>query len=92
MVNGSELVSTLEEIAVYFRICAKNAYKKGLAYKIFCRFVDAAETAAKQNKPIKPVFLPEHKFGCPCGVIIGMMNPYCWNCGKAIDWKVAEDA
>ena len=44
-------------------------------------------TKLRDYSLVQPVFLPNHKFGCPsCGVIVGMGNPYCWNCGKGIIW------
>ena len=41
----------------------------------------------KKQQPEPPRFLPEGRFGCPdCGAVIGMGNPYCWSCGRAVMW------
>lgn len=44
------------------------------------------EKAKAAIEPIKPTFLQDHKFGCTCGAVVGLGNPYCWSCGKPLAW------
>ena len=41
----------------------------------------------KKQEPAPPRFIENGRFACQhCGAVIGMGNPYCWSCGKAVAW------
>ena len=43
------------------------------------------------QKPTNPLFLPDHKFGCPsCFAVVGLGNNYCWNCGRGLKWNETD--
>ena len=40
-----------------------------------------------QKPPVPPRFIENGRFACQdCGAVIGMGNPYCWSCGRAVTW------
>ena len=47
---------------------------------------DAVELL-KGEEPVKPLPLPDDEYKCPCcGMVIELLNPYCWYCGRKVKW------
>ena len=47
---------------------------------------DARGLLEATRSAAEPLFLPDHKFGCQCGAVVKLGNPYCWSCGRKLKW------
>lgn len=65
--------------------CTPSEYVRMKTAEAMIVWLDEQPTA--QPETVMPEFLPQHKFGCPCGVVIGLLNPYCWSCGRKVKWN-----
>ncbi len=49
--------------------------------------------AMQESSSVTPLSVTEDEFKCPCcGMIVNLLNSYCWNYGKKLKWNNAFDA